>query len=141
MQMQMKNKSYLEVKEILNRLKENERKKIPNNIIELINNRAKEINCIIMLDNTIGLENQISREAISMLTYLTLKYIANPKEKEDMKEDLIENQKRISFSYKNKDEIFNKIKKEKNEKNTQLIVVKDNIWKKIYRTIKELFKF
>ena len=140
MQMQMKNKSYLEVKEILNRLKENERKKIPNNIIELINNRAKEINCIIMLDNTIGLENQISREAISMLTYLTLKYIANPKEKEDMKEELIENQKRISFFYKNKNEIFNKIKKEKNEKNTQLIVVKDNIWKKIYRTIKELFK-
>ena len=140
MQMQMKNKSYLEVKEILNRLKENERKKIPNNIIELINNRAKGINCIIMLDNTIGLENQISREAISMLTYLTLKYIANPKEKEDMKEELIENQKRISFFYKNKNEIFNKIKKEKNEKNTQLIVVKDNIWKKIYRTIKELFK-
>ena len=138
--MQMKNKVYIEVKEIINRLNESERNRIPNNVVELINYRAKETSGTIILDNTVGLEKQISREAISMLTYLVLKYIANPKQKESMKEKLIANQKRISFSYKDKEEIFNKIKEERYEKNTQLTVVKENIWKRIYSLIINVFK-
>lgn len=138
----MENSSYLEVKEILYRLKENDRKKIPDNIIELINNKVKQPMYKINIDNTIGLEKQISREALGLLTFLTLTYMATPKQKQDMKNKLIKNQKEINNTYKNINEIFsnsnnNNLKK---DTNIEIIETKDTILKRIISFFKSLFK-
>ena len=74
-----------------------------------------------------------------MLTYICLEYLADSKQKEELKNILIQNQKELVSSYKSVDELFNKKKTVKQEKNTQIVVVNNNIFHKIWTFLKQKF--
>ena len=76
-----------------------------------------------------------------MLTYICLEYLADNKQKEELKNILIQNQKELISSYKSVDELFNKKKtvKQEKEKNTQIVVVNNNIFHKIWIFLKQKF--
>ena len=93
-------KSLVEVREVLKIFNKNEKEKIPDNILDLINYETKNINYDANIDVSKNLEDQISREALAILTYICLKYIADEKQKEVGKQILIRNQKKVVVKYK-----------------------------------------
>lgn len=139
MEMIVDKKCYAEVKEVINRFNKEEKQKIPNKIIELLNKETEGTEYLINIDPNKNLEEQISRQALSMLTYICLEYLADSKQKEELKNILIQNQKELVSSYKSVDELFNKKKTVKQEKNTRIVVVNNNIFHKIWTFLKQKF--
>ena len=84
-------KSWLEVKEVLSRFNKKEKERIPNKIIEFIDVQTKNMDYKVRLDDNRNLEQQISKDALSILTYITLQYLANKEQKEKAKNFLISN--------------------------------------------------
>ena len=103
-------KCYAEVKEVINRFNKEEKQKIPNKIIELLNKETEGTQYLINIDSHKNLEEQISRQALSMLTYICLEYLADKKQKKELKNILIQNQKELVSTYKSVDDLFNKKK-------------------------------
>ena len=84
------NMCFIEVNSILHKMNIAESSKIPKDIIEAINKKSNYQK--ISIDPNKMLEEQISKESLSMLTYIVLKYIVKGEEKKQLKISLIENQ-------------------------------------------------
>ena len=132
-------KCYAEVKEVINRFNKEEKQKIPNKIIELLNKETEGTQYLINIDSHKNIEEQISRKALSMSKYICLEYLADKKQKKELKNILIQNQKELVSTYKSVDDLFNKKKIVQQEKNTQIVVVNNNIFHKIWTFLKQKF--
>ena len=88
--MKLNSRSYAEVLEVLNNFDKEELNKIPEEVIDYVSQNASDEN--IQLDNTKKLEEQISKESLTILTYIIIKYVADNNQKKQIKDSLIENQ-------------------------------------------------
>ena len=87
----IRGQEYVEVYEVI---KKNESflEKLPKDIIRHIENKAKKSRYIFNYDETKDIFSQISRNALSLVTYLYLKYVCDDEnEKKKMKKTLCEN--------------------------------------------------
>lgn len=117
--------------------------KIPEDILQPIYNKASQSQY--KFNNNGDILNEVSKETFSIYVFLYVNYIANSKEKEEIKKLLKENEykkKKILSQKYNVDEIFkNKNKCYKKTESTQtqnkLMVIKEN---NIINKIKQLFK-
>ncbi len=142
-------KAYTEVLEILKYLPIEEYKKIPKTEIEFYKENKDE-NYIYEFDSKKQLSEQnISKEAYSLIIKIFRDYFANDKQKEILAKILINNEIRIQKELQkqfNYNDIFQKLKSNKNltEKenvnNTQLIQYEEKLWKKILKKIKIFLK-
>ena len=145
--MKITNKNYAEVLGILINFDKDEVKKIPENVIEYITNNAS--NEKINLDCSKNLEEQISKESLTLLTYIIIKYAVNDEQKVMIKEKLVKKQSEYESEKRNKfkkEDLFDKInnnnyiKENENIKKELLLVSKQNFWTKIKRIMLNLFK-
>lgn len=131
------NTCFIEVNSILNKMNPADLSKIPKDIIEKINKKANDK----QVDFEIGkeLENQISNEALSILSYIVLKYIANGDQRNQLKKSLVQNQmeyEQRQIPIKNIDEMF----KNKEQTKELCVIEKEIFIKKIIDKILKFFK-
>lgn len=131
------NTCFIEVNSVLARMDLIEVSKIPKDVLNTI--RKKANNRQIEIDANKMLEEQISKEALSILTYIILKYIADNEQKGQLKTSLTQNQlqyEKQQLPIKDLNEIF------KNKETTkQLCVIEnDSFIKKIIKNIIKFFK-
>jgi len=140
-------KSLTEVYEVLKRLPKYEYNKIPKEAIDIIiQNKDNEYNW--QYDDSKDLINQnLSREAIAILSYINLEYLLSDKKRKLMEEIYEINQRKLEEKKKDlykKDEIFKNREIVKNEgaptkeKNVSLVEKKENIFTKFIKKIKRL---
>lgn len=134
---------YSELYELIELLNENDRNKIPNEIIKNIeDNRDKKYTKKYISYDTIN-ENEVNEKTITLFTKLFLDYIATESEKNEIYEILGENDKKISEKY-SIDNVFEK-RKAKNvgeeiTTSTALVEVKESKIKMIWNKILAFFK-
>ena len=134
-------KVYTEVIEIIKYLPDEEYSKIP---LEKINyykeNMDKNYN--FKINPNIELEKQnISKEANAILVNLFNDYFATDRQKEILKNLLIQNQKKLEiqkYEKYNPNNLFNQPKI--NQKETSLVKIKENFFTKFINFIKNIFK-
>lgn len=128
---------FIEVNSILNKMNTIEVAKIPEDVIETIKKKAK--NKQINIDPNIRLEKQITNEALSILTYIVLKYMADNEQKSQLKNSLTQNQieyEQKQLPIKEVGEIFKSRKL-----NQELCVIKkESLIEKIIKKIINFFK-
>lgn len=140
-------KSLTEVYEVLKHLSEIEFNKIPKEAIDIIiQNKDNEYNW--QYDDSKDLINQnLSREAIAILSYINLEYLLSDEKRKLMEEIYEINQRKLEEKKKDlykKDEIFKNREIVKNEgaptkeKNVSLVKTKENIFTKFINKIKRL---
>ena len=141
------NKSLTEVYEVIKRFSEYEYNKIPKETIDVIvKNKDNEYNWKYD-DSKSLLEQNLSREAIAILSYINLEYLLSGEKRKLMEEIYKMNERKLeqkkSELYK-ADELFknrNIVENEEaqiKEKNVSLIEVKENIFTKFIKRIKSL---
>lgn len=128
---------FIEVNSVLHKMSISETSKIPKDIIEMINKKAN--NQKISIDSNKELEEQISNEALSILTYIVLKYIVKEEQRNQLKASLIQNQIKHEEKQppiKDVKEIF------KNKEITKdlVIIKKEGFVKRIIKKIIMFFK-
>lgn len=136
-------KSYSEVYEILNLMESIYLEKIPNKVIELINNeKDKDFKTNISTD--IPLEKQkLQKETYTILTILYLNYWW---ESELEKEEIInlcndvDVLNREKYSYENLFNNKSNLKETFSENNIAIVEYKENIFKKILEFLKKMFR-
>lgn len=136
-------KSYSEVYEILNLMENIYLDKIPNKVIELINNeRDKDFKTSISTD--IALEKQkLQRDTLAILAILYLNYWC---ESEQEKKELIELFNDVDkanaekYSYENLFNNKSNIKETFSENNIAIVEYKENILKRILGFFKKMFR-
>ena len=131
------NTCFIEVNTIISQMNNDEISKIPKDVLETINKNANSQQ--IEIDSNKKLEEQISKEALSILTYIILKYVANNEQKNQLKNSLTQNQiqyEQQQLPIKDIDEIF------KREEPTKELCVteKESFIKKIIKNIINFFK-
>ena len=131
--------------EIVEMLPSEEKNKIPENIISLIDERKERY---IKSDKYISIEDiNLTDETKKYLGYIFLNYLANEDEKTEYRNIISENEDRYQNNLKEKyntDNLFSK-KESKSAENhkikTEMIVVENlKWWDKIIAKIKKLFK-
>ncbi|MBR0427550.1 MAG: hypothetical protein IJK18_05070 [Clostridia bacterium] len=142
------NKSLTEVYEVIKRFSEYEYNKIPKETIDVIvKNKDNEYNWKYD-DSKSLLEQSLSREAIAILSYINLEYLLSGEKRNLMEEIYKMNERKLeqkkSELYKT-DELFknrNIVENEEaqiKENNVSLIEVKENIFTKFIKRIKNFF--
>ena len=143
------NKSLTEVYEVLKHLSKIEYYKIPKEAIDIIV-QNKDNNYKWNYDETKSLSEQnLSREAIAILSYINLEYLLNDEKRKLMEEIYEKNEKKLEEKKSklyNKDDLF--IKKsdienkqaETQKENVALIEEKEKILTKFLKKIKAFFK-
>lgn len=131
------NTCFIEVNTVLNKMEPLEISKIPKDVLMTINQKAN--NQKIDIDTNKLLEEQISKDALAILTYIILKYIANKEQKDVLKINLTQNQlkyEKQQVPIKNIEEIF------KNKEMTKelCVIEKESFIKKIMKKIIKFFK-
>lgn len=133
----MNNTYFIEVNSILNKMNPKEISEIPKDIIEII--RKKANNQQINIDSNKRIEEQISNEALSILTYIVLKYTGNNEQKIQLKNTLIQNQMEYNqkqMPIKDVNEIF----RSKQQTKELCVIEKESFIKRIMKKILEYFK-
>lgn len=133
----MNNTYFIEVNSILNKMNPKEISEIPKDIIEII--RKKANNQQINIDSNKRIEEQISNEALSILTYIVLKYTGNNEQKIQLKNTLIQNQMEYNqkqMTIKDVNEIF----RSKQQTKELCVIEKESFIKRIMKKILEYFK-
>ena len=141
------NKSLTEVYEVIKRFSEYEYNKIPKETVDVIvKNKDNEYNWKYD-DSKSLLEQNLSREAIAILSYINLEYLLSGEKRKLMEEIYKMNERKLeqkkSELYKT-DELFknrNIVENEEahiKENNVSLIEVKENIFTKFIKRIKSL---
>lgn len=134
---------YSELYELITLLDEEEKNKIPQDIIKSIeDNRDLKYNKKYTSYDTID-ENDVNEKTITLFTKIFLDYIATESEKKEIYDILDENAKKISEQYS-----IEKIFEERKKKNisedvttsTALIEVKESKLKMIWKKILAFFK-
>lgn len=129
---------FVEVNSILNKMDSIEILKIPSDIIEMINKKANNQEIIIKQNKNI--EEQISNEALSILTYITLKYLATEEQKKQLKKSLVQNQKEYERKLENIKDIDEIFENRKQTKELFIIEEKESFIKKIMKKICDFFR-
>lgn len=137
-------KAFVELYEIIKKLNNTQREKIPEDFIEYINNN-KDSNYIFNVDCTKGLyEQDCMVETKALLIKIYEKYIAQENEKEfwDKYDKLCfekrEDKKREQCNY---DNIFkNDVDRNIIKQETSLIEYKDSLFKRLVKYIKNVFQ-
>ena len=139
-------KAYVEILEVINKIDKEYKDKIPEKLLDFFENN-KDLKYEFKVEN-MNSQKPFLRETVVILTVLEQKYWANDEEREILNRVLKENeekhQKEIREKY-NPNRIFEKSKKEKveeeinNKEQTSLSEVKENIFVKIKKMIKEFF--
>lgn len=131
--------------EIVEMLPSEEKNKIPENIISLIDERKERY---IKSDEYISIEDiNLTDETKKYLGYIFLNYLANEDEKTEYRNIISENENRYQNNLKEKyniDKMFSK-KESKSAENHEIkaeMIVVENLkwWDKIVAKIKKLFK-
>lgn len=131
--------------EIVEMLPSEEKNKIPENIISLIDERKERY---IKSDEYISIEDiNLTDETKKYLGYIFLNYLANEDEKTEYRNIISENENRYQNNLKEKyniDKMFSK-KESKSAENREIkaeMIVVENLkwWDKIIAKIKKLFK-
>ena len=92
----MEGTAYAEIWTILQQLEENDRNKIPREILEKIDaNRNKDYNADINLEIPLQ-EQKLSEKAVEMLCYLEMEYLSTPEQREELIKAYKQNEQRIS---------------------------------------------
>ena len=73
--MRLDSKNYVEVLTVLDKLDSTEFNMIPEDVIDTIRESADSSDYVLEIDSNVKLEEQISKEALSVLTYIILRYI------------------------------------------------------------------
>ena len=145
------NQCLVELDEVLEHLSYENLNKIPTEIRKAIK-QEKDNEYFWKYDKTKTLgEQNLNRKTIAMLSYLNMEYLLNEKQKDAMKkihdqyEKMNEEELREKYNPDNlfkKNETSNLNNKENTTVNEQVSMVKykENIFKKIFRFIKKLFK-
>lgn len=142
------NKRLVEVDEVLRHLSNENYKKIPHEIIQIIKeNKDKEYSWT--FDETKSLKEQnLNRDTIAILSYLNMEYLLNSEQKEFIMKIHQQNEQKLEDEKKNKysNNIFENKQINKDEKyatvsnNMQLIEYKENFFTKLINKIKSFFK-
>ena len=151
-------KAYKEIYVIINHLNEDEKNKIPQDFIDMIENQMDK-DYAFNYDTTKDLsEQQVLRETLSILAYIYINYIGNYKDVHDIKmqfqKDIVveENAKKALYEKNNPKDIFNNVSNNKPIKNNKvdstkfeqevsLIDSKQDKWySKIFTFFKTIFK-
>ena len=143
------NKSLAEVYEVLKHLSQIEYNKIPKETIDIIV-QNKDNNYKWKYDENKSLSKQkLSREAVAILSYINLEYLLNDEKRKLMEEIYEMNEKKLekkkSELYKT-EELFKSKNVPKNgeaqieDKNVDLIEVKENLFTKFLKKIKSILK-
>lgn len=137
------NERLVEIDEILSYLNEDELEKIPEEVRNYIKEN-KSTDYIWEYNEDKPLEEQnISRETLALLSYLNMKYLLNEQQRKVMEqihkynESKIESEKAAKYQT---EDLFKKTNYEIQEDNTEMVVYKENILKKILNKIKSFFK-
>ena len=131
-----------QIYQIINFLPEEQKNKIPNNILEFI--KAKSINVFPNINKIEDInEKNISNETRQYLSLIFLNYLASEEEKEEYIKILKNNEEQyqiyLSKKY-NMDNIFNKKKSNfKNSNNILPVIKKENFFEHIINLLKNLF--
>ena len=145
------NKRLAEVDVILQYLSQEDYDKIPEEILELIEDN-KDKDYIWEYDESKELMDQeVSRDAIAILAYINMQYLLNEEQKAYMQKVLDENdKKRLQEEYPNDvhndySDLFKRDKKtveteEKPVEQTALIEYKESIFRRFINKIKSFFK-
>lgn len=131
------NTCFVEVNTVLKQMDSKDIIKIPKDVMETIKRKAN--NQQIDIDNDRELEKQISKEALSILTFIMLKYVANNEQKGQLKNSLTQNQiqhEKQQVPIKDINEIFDRKKMTKE----LAVIEKDSFIKKIIKSIINFFK-
>ena len=137
------NERLVEIDEILSYLNEDELEKIPEEVRNYIKEN-KSTDYIWEYNQDKPLEEQnISRETLALLSYLNMKYLLNEQQRKVMEqihkynESKIESEKTAKYQT---EDLFKKTNYEIQEDNTEMVVYKENILKKVLNKIKSFFK-
>ena len=131
-----------QIYQIINFLPEEQKNKIPNNILEFI--KSKSINVFPNINKIEDInEKNISNETRQYLSLIFLNYLASEEEKEEYIKILKNNEEQyqiyLSKKY-NMDNIFNKKKTNfKNSNNILPVIKKENFFEHIINLLKNLF--
>lgn len=139
----MENKQCLiEAREVLLNLKEEEKNKIPLEVFKAIDDEVNTSNYKFYLEKNKNIEEQISKEALSLVTYIILKYVADKEQKKDIKDELIKNQQEYDRKIAENIKISPMFTKEENTVKQEICVIEEKSrLKKILEKIKKFFKF
>ena len=140
--------TYKEVNEVLKFLKPKELEKIPEDVLKLIRSTAETEDAEVKIDLSIPLDEQLSRGAMSIISFLFNDYILSDNQKTEFNKLLDENQKKKQEALERKEQEA-KLKQEQKEKeqkeqekqedNNQALV-KINPFKKFFSNLINLFK-
>ncbi|MBP3801293.1 MAG: hypothetical protein J6I85_04570 [Clostridia bacterium] len=132
-----------EVYEILKYLSSENFNKIPSNVINLIKENKDE-NYIFKYDVSKSLQEQnISRDAVAVLSYINMEYLLNDRQREFIEnlhrknEDDLEQQKREKY---NSDTLFSNQNKSINKDTALVEYTKEKWYKKFINKIINIFK-
>lgn len=139
------NERLVEIDVILSYLNEEELEKIPEDVKRYIKEN-KSTDYIWEYDESKSLEEQdISRETMALLSYLNMRYLLNEQQRKVMEQIHKYNESKLESSKKEKyqkEELFNDSNKEQEKESediTEIVVYKENIFKKIFSKIKNFF--
>lgn len=133
------NKRLVEVDAVLEHLSRSDYEKIPEELIEAIK-QNKDAEYVWIYDETKELKDQnLSRDTISILSYINMKFLLNEKQRNYVQQIFNKNEQKLNEEKMKKyspNEIFSK---KNNDNNTSIIVFKKENWyDKIFNKIKKI---
>lgn len=145
--MKLESKNYVEVLTVLDKLDSNEFNMIPEDIIDSMRESADGSTYVLDIDSNVKLEEQISRESLSVLTYIILRYVADEGQKFETRSAIIKNQTEYELQlreeFEAKDMFYKKDVEKEVKPNTNFeslaIIEKPSFWQKIINKIKKWF--
>lgn len=147
--MRLESKNYVEVLTVLDKLDSAEFNMIPEDVIDTIRESADSSDYVFEIDSNIKLEEQISKESLSILTYIILRYIADENQKFETRSSIIKNQTeyelQLKKEFETKDMFYKKdqdreIKTSTEIEELSLVEVKIKWFEKIIIKIKKWLK-
>ena len=145
--MKLESKNYVEVLTVLDKLDSNEFNMIPEDIIDSMRESADGSTYVLEIDSNVKLEEQISRESLSILTYIILRYVADEGQKFETRSAIIKNQTeyemKLREEFETKDMFYKKDVEKETKPNTNFeslaIIEEPSLWQKIIMKIKKWF--
>ena len=147
--MRLDSKNYVEVLTVLDKLDSTEFNMIPEDVIDTIRESADSSDYVLEIDSNVKLEEQISKESLSILTYIILRYIADENQKFETRSSIITNQAeyelQLKKEFETKDQFYKKdpdkeIKTSTEIEELSLVEVKLKWFEKIIMKIKKWLK-
>ena len=137
------NKRLVEVEYILKKLDDEYTKKIPQEIWDYIEENKDKDYIFNYDENKTLVEQNLSIDTISILTYINMEYLLGEEKKKEMieflrKDEMIAEQEKAKLY--NPDDLFNN-RKESKQQETSLVEVKIEKWyEKVFAFFKNMFK-